>query len=485
MRVILVIHRYLGVVVGLVMTLWCLSGFVMMYQGYPRLTAGERQAGLESLRLQGCCDQALTGITAADRFSDFGIEMLAGRSVLRLAPEAGEPRMYDLTSGRPIAWVMSSDALAAGRAYGAGHAVAGRPRLLGLIAKDQWTVEGARGRGPVYRMGFDDPAGSEIYVAARTGKVVQDTTRAERVWSWFGAIPHWLYPVVLRQNGQLWSDVVVWTSLIGCFLTVTGLYVGIARFKRYKSGRWSPFRGWFYWHHIAGLIFGVLTLTWVASGLFTMNPWGFLDSPVGLVERGRLSGAVTGADVARFLTAARTLNLNNIVEFDAAPLGRRLFVMAVGRDGGAVRLDVDGAPRPLGQAEMAQAARNIGAAPVASLARLDREDAYYYSGYDFKAVFPVYRARLADAQDSTFYMDAASGRMVQAVDRTARESRWLRTGLHDFDFAWMRRRPVWDLIVLLLLAGVTGVCITGSWLGLQRLWRDLSGLKKSSAPRLV
>jgi hypothetical protein len=36
----------------------------------------------------------------------------------------------------------------------------------------------------------------------------------------------------------------------------------------------------------------------------------------------------------------------------------------------------------------------------------------------------------------------------------------------------LRVRPVWDLVVLLLLAGVTGVCVTGAWLGIQRIVRD-------------
>ena len=39
-----------------------------------------------------------------------------------------------------------------------------------------------------------------------------------------------------------------------------------------------PYRGLFYWHHVTGLVFGVVTLTWVVSGLVSMNPWGFLDS---------------------------------------------------------------------------------------------------------------------------------------------------------------------------------------------------------------
>jgi hypothetical protein len=31
----------------------------------------------------------------------------------------------------------------------------------------------------------------------------------------------------------------------------------------------------FYWHHITGLVFGVVTLAFVASGLVSMHPWGF------------------------------------------------------------------------------------------------------------------------------------------------------------------------------------------------------------------
>jgi hypothetical protein len=42
---LIVIHRYVGVVLGVIMTIWCLSGFVMMYQGYPATTPDERQAG--------------------------------------------------------------------------------------------------------------------------------------------------------------------------------------------------------------------------------------------------------------------------------------------------------------------------------------------------------------------------------------------------------------------------------------------------------
>ncbi len=51
-------------------------------------------------------------------------------------------------------------------------------------------------------------------------------------------------------------------------------------------------------------------------------------------------------------------------------------------------------------------------------------------------------------------------------------NRWLHEGLHRLDFfPGLRSRPIWDVLVLTLLAGVTGVCGTGAFLGLRRLLR--------------
>ena len=475
MRVILWMHRYLGVALGLLMTLWCLSGFVMMYRGYPHLAEAARLRGLEPLRWAACCDARRLGLDDGARLSRFSVEMLAGRPVLRLAA-SGPPRTLDLATGAELHGLAAPTVQAAAVAYARGNGIAGAPHDLGLIDKDQWTVEGASRRGPVHHLRFDDPAGAELYIADRTGEAVQATTRTTRFWAWLGAIPHWLYPTVLRQNAVLWDAVVVWTSLIGCFLTVTGLYVGIARFRRYGGGRWSPYRGWFYWHHISGLIFGVLTLTWVASGLMTMNPWGFLDTPVGSDQRQRLAGGIPAAEAKRFIAAAPAMAPADVVRLEAAPLGGHLFVMATRSDGASARLDADGRPAPLTALTVVGAVLATHGPAVTDVIRLDHEDDYYYSGYDGPAPLPVYRASLRDGQATTLYIDARSGQVVQALDQTARASRWLRTGLHDWDFAGLRRRPVWDVVVLILLAGVTAVCALGAWLGLQRLQRDLAGL---------
>ncbi len=62
--------------------------------------------------------------------------------------------------------------------------------------------------------------------------------------------------------------------------------------------------------------------------------------------------------------------------------------------------------------------------------------------------------------------------------RTGRWSRWLRTGLHDLDFPVLRLRPIWDIVVIFLLLGVTLVCITGTWMACRRVRRDYLTLRR-------
>ena len=95
MRTLLIVHRYLGVVVGLVVALWCLSGFVMMYRGYPAVSPAQRLKGLKPLALPTAPPALDLG---HEPLSGFRIETMAGRPVLH--PSGGKgPSLIDLTTG--------------------------------------------------------------------------------------------------------------------------------------------------------------------------------------------------------------------------------------------------------------------------------------------------------------------------------------------------------------------------------------------------
>jgi hypothetical protein len=220
----------------------------------------------------------------------------------------------------------------------------------------------------------------------------------------------------------------------------------------------------------------VLTLTWVFSGLLTMNPWGLLEgSGVGTQVRSQLTGKPRMAEVRRFLQGVTSgLPAGEFVQLRAQPFDGQLFVMAYRADGSAVRLDATGHPAPLGESDVQRAVAKLGNAGRAELLR--EGDAYYYSHKD-TVELPVFRAVLADAGQTHLYISPTTGEL-RTVDRDGRRGRWLERGLHGIDFPGLHGRPLWDALVLLLLAGTTAVCITGTWMALQRASRDLRGLMR-------
>lgn len=468
LKPLLIVHRYLAVAVGLLMVLWCLSGFVMLYQQYPMLTDAERLQGLQPLRLSGCCrSDFLPRDDGA--IGDFQIEMQQGVPVLRESGSAS----FDLASGTPLDGLTQQNLLDIAAAHASARGIDATPRWLGEGGVDQWTLLSARASQQIAHVALGDGAGTELYLDRVTGSLLQDTNRRERVLAWFGAIPHWLYPIALRQHAALWSKIVIWTSLLGIFLAATGLYVGIARWQRRAGRRASPFRGWWYWHHIAGLVFGVLGLTWAFSGLLTMNPWGLLEgSEVASRVTPQLAGSPSVAELRRFLDAApRQLGAGGYVRLRSQAFGGRLYVIAERRDGSSVRVDAGGNAAPLTEAALRAVLAGIDPQP-AELSLLQDGDAYYYS-HKQRQELPVWRTILGDAQRTRLYISPTTGEL-RIVDADARRMRWLERGLHGMDFAGLRKRPLWDIVTLLLLAGVTVVTVTGAWMALQRMRKDLS-----------
>lgn len=485
LRELLVLHRWMGVIVGVVMTLWCLSGFVMLFVDYPRLLPAQQLRGLSPLHSLAGGSLARIALSPDTRLASARLEMAAGKPVLRVVPEKGgsraiwqmraSPQSYDLETGVLLAPLSPDDLGKVGAQFGSNSGIAGPVAAITPISVDQWTVQAFRTNRPLYRIDYNDPAGTAAYIAGLTGEVVQKTTRFERFWGWLGAVPHWLYPTVLRQNPAAWSQVVIWTSLTGCFLTVTGIWVGLSRLRRRKDGKLgSPYSGLWWWHHMAGLVFGLLTLTWVGSGLFSMSPWGLFDNNAGLVERQRLAGTMRWADMRAALANVTRLP-KNTVRVESAPLGGEMALVAVSADGRMVRLDSSGRPAVLTRADVTAALRS--GPRVVSLDLLSEGDSYYYAHKE-PVPLPVWCAVLADPEATRLYIDATSGTLLRAVDGKGRAERWLWNAPHTFDLPGLRQSPWRYALMLPLLAAVTLVCGTGAWMGIRKLGRDLWRIRR-------
>ena len=473
-QTLVVLHRYLGVAVGLLMVMWFVSGIVMMYVGLPRITDEARARALEPIAWQTCC--RVPPRLAPDNAQLFGaqVENVAGAPVMRIRPAGRAGFVLDLEQGA----VVRVDAEAAREiVLDAAPRIIGHPaKLIGAaeIASDQWTLGRLRNERPLFRFAFDDPEKTIVYISGSNAQVVHWTTATERFWSWLGTIPHWLYFAQLRSNVMLWTEIMIWTSVLGTFLTVLGLYLGITQFKA-RAG-FSPYRGWFYWHHMAGLLFGITTLTFVVSGLISMNPWGFLEDQRGGGEQGRLEGGpAKWGEVRTSLDAIRAKpEMAGAVSLVTAPFAGQLYWLATWRDGTITRLDAEGGKAPMTGIDLTAAAKRVaGDVEIAEQALISEEDAYYFKDSE-RSVLPVYRVVLKDDESTRYYIDPQSGALLQRTDATARWYRWLFGGLHRIDFtAFMRARPAWDIIMLTLMLGGLALTMTGFYLALRRIRNDI------------
>ncbi|MFT5322148.1 MAG: hypothetical protein ACI934_002311 [Pseudohongiellaceae bacterium] len=477
LKILFLTHRYLGILLGLVMVLWCLSGFIMMYKSYPELSEQQKQALLPPLKLESCCMLPTANNLEQWQFDEFQLQMLGSFPVLHLRTNDGRLVTIDLEHDRifhsiPDSFAQHlSDGFAASQQYPAA-------RLMGVIENDQWTVYGAYNpHRPLYQFSANDEIGSQWYLSSRTGEVIQLTTRSERVWGFLGAVIHWLYPTILREKVRLWSQVVIWLTIAGIFLTATGLYFGIRQYRKRHNGRKSPYRGLSRWHHITGLVFGFFTFSWVLSGLFSMQPGGLLESEGAQVQSELLrGGSIQWQQIAGILPRMNEIDFPpETVRIEGKMLNGELALYSVDNNGVLQRYDGESLLQNSFERQRFESLAEI-LSPVGESLALElirEEDAYYYNHHE-TVTLPAYRVLANDGRGTRYYLNPVNGEIMSKVDSAGKLYRWLHYGLHRGDFSrFIRSRPVWDILMGILMAGVTFGAITGMFIGCRRLVRRI------------
>jgi hypothetical protein len=400
--------------------------------------------------------------------------MLAGQPVLRARFGRDLGLLVNLSTGWWFSTIDQETAMLQADAFLSASKIDGEARFLARKARDQWTVAGYfDAYRPLYQFAADDDAGTQLYISSVNGQLIQATSFSERFWNWFGAVTHWIYPTALRQNTALWSQVVIWLTIASLFLVVVGIYLGIVQYGRRANGSKSPYEGLNLWHHYSGLIFGLVTVTWLFSGLLSMNPWGAFEGDSGFEERSRLQGgAVSSAGLSNIVAALGDSALpHGTVQLRSSMIDGKLALIAKDSAGRATRLHRSTLqPEPLPEDIWNRVSSLVRPdVPVRQAGFLDSGDNFYFSHHE-EVSFPVYRIVFDDTEQTRYYFDTKSAELIQKVDSDRRWNRWLFLGLHRGDFtSLMRQRPLWDLILLPLMIGVTIGAITGVWMGYRRL----------------
>lgn len=504
-RYLYLVHRWLGVTLCLFMAMWFFSGIVMMYVGYPKLTPGERLSALASLDPSRCCVDLSTAFAATgERGSPQSVRLTTigdePTYVFSWRARGGDPVRFVAVrarDGRRVGEVAAEEAVAAAHAF-----LRAEGRYEGVVAEDQWTHSKALdGLRPLHRVQMSDSDSTLLYVSSVTGEVVRDATRIERIWNWVGAWIHWLYPFRGGWLDAYWHDIVVYSSLIGTVLAITGLAVGVMRWRfraPYKTGARTPYReAMMKWHHLVGLVGGATAITFVFSGMMSMNPWKVFDLPgsafdpapyhAGALspERFRLDPTTALARFSADGLAAREIELRVIdgegyyIGFGAGGASRILRAAAGAAP--AAMLPIEDLKR-LG-------ARLVPDAKVTAATVLDSYDFYYFARAphtmhgDVDKRLPVLRLEFDDPAATWAHIDPYTGAVLGRLDSGKRASRWLFAFLHSWDApALLAARPVWDVLMIALNGLGFALSVTGIVIGWRRLRRKLGHRRHLAAP---
>lgn len=509
-RWLFLVHRWLGIGACLLFAMWFASGLVMMYVGYPKLTEAERLQHLPRLEAGApllAPAAALARAGVAEPLDELRLAAASGNRPVYLAtpargaapaghkppPPGSGAIAIDAATGARLHAVDRQHALASAGAFaGPGVTLA----YDGTVDEDAFThSRGLDAHRPLHRVQVGDEARTLLWISSSTGEVVRDATRHEQLWNYAGAWIHWLYPFRGNAFQPYWTDIVNWLSIAGVVVAVTGAVAGILRWrfrKPYRSGARTPYPGaMMRWHHVTGMLFALVTITWIFSGLMSMNPWRIFDTGAPALRMEALQGgqlALSGQDMApaAFLQAAG----GNVRELRWVRVLGRNRVLAQGAGGQPAVLDSATAhPVTLDAAQVQDAAARLVDAPLARVERLPDYDLYYYArdahtmmGGAVKPL-PVLRIVFDDPHATWVHVDPHTGAVLGRLDSGKRASRWLFAMLHSWDWLpLLERRPLWDLVLIVLSLGGMLLSVTGVVIGWRRLGRKLGEKQAEHAP---
>ena len=495
-RSLIFIHRWLGVLLAVFFLLWFPSGIGMMYFPMPSVTQAHRLQRLPVLK----ADTVV--VSPADAAQKLGVDA----DDLRLSSYDGRPAyLAGRGGGGPVLYADTGEEqgeVSTEMVQRLASAWTGQPANTASVEEvtevDQWTLQTRLGNlSPVFKYSW--PNGEQVYVSQASGDVVQYTTTASRIGAYLGPIPHWFYFTPLRKHGPEWSRVVIWSSGIGTISAILGVVIGVwmyspARRYRYAGAPTSvPYRGQKRWHMVFGLVFGVATVTYAFSGMLSMDPFPSFNDRVQLRRGGGAATNIPRAlrgdlDAAAFNAkhprqALEQLGSLPVKELELTSFAGDPVYLARLSDGDTRIVPMQGEPRTgFDQKEIVRvvSAAAEGRVTTRILSQYDR----YYLDRTRRLPLPVVLAEGTNEDQTRYYIDPRTARVVQTYDSSNWVNRWLYNGLHSLNFPWLYNyRPLWDIVVITLMLGGTALCVTSLVLAWRVLGRKLARVLNTSRAR--
>jgi hypothetical protein len=510
-RLLLMLHRWVGVALCTLFLLWFPSGIGMMYWGMPAITVRDRLerwptldpskivvSPIEAAKIAGV-DPPIDQVRLNSYDGRPAYRIGAGGDVHIVYADTGEEQgtaSRELRDRAAAAWTGQSAQTA---------------RVDSVTELDQWIVGNQlRNLRPLWKYSWT--SGDQVYIGD-SGEVLLHTTTKSRLAAYVSAVPHWLYLTPLRARQPFWIRFTTYAAMVGTAGAIVGVVIGVWLYSPRKRYRFAgapsriPYRGQKRWHVIFGLIFGLATVTWTFSGSLAFLPFpaprpvpqvrqiqpqaglgrGVIgrrggDRGLAAMLRGRASlGDFADTHPRAILGRLEGLDVKelSLTSFD----GQALYSASL-HDGTAKLIALDG--RVIDEFDrdaITDIVKTSAAQPELVETKIVEQYDYYYLDRRRQRPLPVILAEMHDADSSRYYIDPKTATVVGTYSERNWARRFFYNGLHSLSFPWLyNHRPLWDVVVIAFMTGGTALCVTSLLLAWRVLGRKLRRVA-AAAPR--
>lgn len=214
-HVLRVLHKWIGLIIGIQLLLWTLSGAMMAILPMDEVAGGEARSS-----------PTVQPVPATDRWpavrQQLGNSLVTGVSLRPLLDRpvfevgtADGVRLFDAATAEPVAVDAQLAREIAAAAY------PGEPRVRNVEPLRELTLPVREHKLPIWRVDFADEENSSFYISRTTGELLERRNDTWRLWDFF-----WMLHIMDYAKRTSFNHPVIWMfGFAAVWLAVTGVWL--------------------------------------------------------------------------------------------------------------------------------------------------------------------------------------------------------------------------------------------------------------------
>jgi hypothetical protein len=208
------IHKWIGLVIGIQLVLWTLSGAVMSMLDHETVSGGPAAAAPPAVLPSSSAWGEVQRHLAGRAVTSMAVRTLLGRYVYAVGTD-GVSLLFDVESGAPVIVDAALAERVARAAYG------GDAQVSGVAALTELELAVREHQLPIWRVDFADPANSSFYISGGDGRLLERRNDSWRTWDFFWMLHNMDYADRTSFNHPL----IVLIGFAAMWLAITGFWL--------------------------------------------------------------------------------------------------------------------------------------------------------------------------------------------------------------------------------------------------------------------